>query len=114
MDIGANTSPLVLNPTAFRRTRFNITAYINELRIFVTDNLLSNNKLLPNYEASRQKEISGLLERGVFRIVKRLEIPTTIRIFGSKFVDNIKFKGIAKAFEKSRLVVQAYNDSRKR
>jgi hypothetical protein len=31
-------------------------------------------------------------------------------IFNSRFVDEIKYPGTDKAFEKSRLVVQAYND----
>ncbi len=31
-------------------------------------------------------------------------------IFNSRFVDEIKKEGTATAFEKSRLVVQAYND----
>ena len=34
-------------------------------------------------------------------------------IFGSRFVDQIKNEGTEKAFEKSRLVVQAFNDSEK-
>ena len=33
-----------------------------------------------------------------------------MRIFNSRFVDEIKNEGTAMAFEKSRLVVQAYNN----
>ena len=41
------------------------------------------------------------------------DIPTGARVFGSRFVDQIKNEGTEKAFEKSRLVVQAFNDSDK-
>ena len=59
---------------------------------------------------SRQKEMNGLLEKGVFEVVSISEVPKNIRIFNSRFVDEIKNIGTANAFEKSRLVVQAYND----
>ena len=59
---------------------------------------------------SRHKEINGLLEKGVFEVVSISKVPQGIRIFNSRFVDEIKNIGTAAAFEKSRLVVQAYND----
>ena len=66
------------------------------------------------YSASRQKEITGLLEKGVFEIVvDHQNISSNTRIFNSRFVDAIKHSGIDKAFEKSRLVIQAYNDEEK-
>jgi hypothetical protein len=68
---------------------------------------------LPNYKASRQKELNGLLEKGVFEIMNSEDLPAGARIFGSRFVDQIKNEGTEKAFEKSRLVVQAFNDSEK-
>jgi hypothetical protein len=42
------------------------------------------------------------------------QIPTAARIFNSRFVDGIKFTGTSKAYEKSCLVIQAYNDNDKR
>ena len=39
-----------------------------------------------------------------------LELPKDIRIFNFRFVDKIKNIGTAIVFEKSRLVVQDYND----
>jgi hypothetical protein len=45
--------------------------------------------------------------------VRLTDIPQGVRLFNSRFVDEIKNKGTDKAFEKSRLVVQAYNDSEK-
>ena len=41
------------------------------------------------------------------------EVPQGARIFNSRFVDEVKNKGTNKAFTKSRLVVQAYNDDEK-
>jgi hypothetical protein len=65
------------------------------------------------YDASRQKELNGLLEKGVFEICNLDDIPQGVRLFNSRFVDEVKFPGTNKAFEKSRLVVQAYNDQEK-
>jgi len=65
------------------------------------------------FSASRQKELTGLLEKGVFEIIKLTDVPQGVRLFNSRFVDEIKNKGTDKAFEKSRLVVQAYNDAEK-
>jgi hypothetical protein len=62
---------------------------------------------------SRRKEINGLLEKGVFAVVTERDVPQDVRIFNSRFVDEIKHPGTDKAFEKSRLVVQAYNDQGK-
>jgi len=53
---------------------------------------------------SRKKEIDGLLNQNVFKIVDIRDIPKGERLFGSRFVDNIKQQnGIP--YEKSRLVV---------
>jgi len=65
------------------------------------------------FSASRQKELAGLLEKGVFEITKLADVPQGVRLFNSRFVDEIKNPGTDKAFEKSRLVVQAYNDQEK-
>jgi hypothetical protein len=69
-----------------------------------------DNQPYHQFKASRQKEIAGLLEKGVFEIVNLKNVPPGTRLFNSRFVDEIKNKGTDKAFEKSRLVVQAYND----
>jgi hypothetical protein len=45
---------------------------------------------LPQFAASRQKEIAGLLEKGVFQPISRDDVPRGIRIFSSRFVDEIK------------------------
>ena len=64
----------------------------------------------PSYVDSRTKEINGLLEKGVFEIVDISTVPEGTCVFNSRFVDEIKNKGTDQAFEKSHLVVQAYNN----
>jgi hypothetical protein len=64
----------------------------------------------PSFAESRKKEINGLYEKGAFEFVDASEVPEGTRIFGSRFVDEIKHPGTDKAYEKSRLVIQAYND----
>jgi hypothetical protein len=54
-----------------------------------------------------------LLEKGVFKVVKALEVPERVRIFNSRFVNKIKLKDNV-LFMKSRLVVQAYNNNEKK
>jgi len=65
------------------------------------------------FSALRQKEVTGLLKKGVFKIIKLHDMPKGVRLFNSRFVDEIKNKGTDKAFEKLQLVVQAYNDFKK-
>jgi len=57
---------------------------------------------------SRQKELNVLHEKGALKLWE-----VGVRIFNSRFVDEIKNEGTDKAFEKSRLVVQAFNDTDK-
>ena len=79
-----------------------------DITIFLQDD---NN--YSQFKASRQKEITGLLEKGVFKLIDPQEVPAGVRIFNSHFIDEIKNKSTDKVFEKSRLVVQAYNDHEK-
>jgi hypothetical protein len=59
---------------------------------------------------SQRKEINRLLEKGVFITVIVKDVPQGVYIFNSRFVNEIKHPGTNKAFKKSRLVIQAYND----
>ncbi len=68
---------------------------------------------LPQFAAFRQKEINGLIEKGVFQPVRTDDVSFGVRIFNFRFVDEIKHLDTDKAFEKSRLVVQAFNDQNK-
>ena len=62
---------------------------------------------------SQRKEINGLLEKGVFVVIAERDVPQGVHIFNSHFINEIKHPSTNKAFEKSRLVVQAYNDQGK-
>jgi len=66
------------------------------------------------FEASRRKEIEGLMEKGVFELVPYDRSMDGKRIFRSRFVDEVKGKGTDNPFEKSRLVVQAFADNGKK
>jgi hypothetical protein len=62
---------------------------------------------------SRHLKLIRLLEKGMFKVVKALEVLERVRIFNFKFVNKIKLKDNV-LFMKSRLVVQAYNDNKKK
>jgi hypothetical protein len=57
------------------------------------------------YKDSRQTEIAGLLEKGVFAVTSRTNMLKGVRIFNSRFINEIKNKGIKKELRKSRLVI---------
>ena len=59
------------------------------------------------------KEINRLLEKGVFVVITERDIPQSVYIFNLCFINEIKYFSTDKAFEKLRLIVQAYNDQRK-
>jgi len=66
------------------------------------------------FQASDKQEIDGLIARGVFKFEKY--DPTKfneVRIFKSRMVNEIKGKATDAPFEKSRLVIQGYNDDGK-
>ena len=66
------------------------------------------------FEQSRNDEIEGLIARGVFEFVQYDPVKhASIRIFSSRLVNEIKGKATGTPFEKSRLVIQAYNDEGK-
>ncbi len=68
---------------------------------------------LSQFAAFRQKEINDLIEKDVFQSVRTDDVSLDVRIFNFRFVDEIKHLDIDKAFEKSRLVVQTFNDQNK-
>ncbi len=67
----------------------------------------------PTFVESRRKKINDLLKRQVFEIIIISKMPKNIRIFNFRFVDEIKHPDTSQAYEKSRLIVQAYNDHEK-
>jgi hypothetical protein len=66
------------------------------------------------FEASQKQEIKGLIAKGVFRFEEyNREKHGDVRIFNSRLVDEVKGKATENPYEKSRLVIQAYNDEGK-
>ena len=66
------------------------------------------------FEKSQQQEINSLVIREVFEFVQyNPNKYSGVRIFNSRLVNKVKGKTINTPFEKSRLVVQAYNDKDK-
>ena len=53
----------------------------------------------------QRKKINRLLKKGVFVVIIERDIPQSICIFNSRFVNKIKHPNINKTFKKSRLIV---------
>ncbi|KAE8553803.1 hypothetical protein EYB25_002341 [Talaromyces marneffei] len=104
-----DTTPKAIPPqTTLRTPVVEIPPYRPETYVQATYEALEH-----QFTESRRKEINGLTEKGVFEAVDPKDVPLNIRIFNLRFVDEIKNPRTDKAFEKSRLVVQAYNDADK-
>jgi hypothetical protein len=74
-------------------------------------NIITNVDFL--FIASRTKEIVKLLEKKVFESINKDDASIDVRIFSSRFVNEIKHSEIEKTFEKSRLVMQAFKNQNK-
>jgi hypothetical protein len=68
---------------------------------------------ITSFSASRHKKLIELLKKNVFRVTSIDDVSSEIRVFNSRFVDEIKHSGTDQAYEKSRLIVQAYKDQNK-
>lgn len=82
---------------------------------FIRNNLYSDNinvKLLLCI-LSKQKKFLGLLEKKVFQVINPKDVSISIQVFILWFIDKIKNANINKLFEKSYLVMQAYNNFNK-
>ena len=89
-------------------------SFTADITIRIPDPSLQNTWLSGSgkpFEQSRQKELNGLFEHGVFEIIDY--IPPNSQVFKTRFIDEVKHTGTEKAFEKSRLVVQGYSNSGK-
>ena len=58
-----------------------------------------------NFQASRLKELNGLFEKRIFKIIYIDDLLIEARVFESRFVNQIKNEETEKAFEKSRLII---------
>ncbi len=66
-----------------------------------------------SFTASRAKEIVELLKKEIFESINKDDVSIDVRIFSSRFVNEIKHSDIEKAFEKSRLMMQAFKNQNK-
>ncbi|KAI0995958.1 hypothetical protein K3495_g12223 [Podosphaera aphanis] len=64
------------------------------------------------FEASRKKEIEDLINQRVFHAILESSTTPGKRIFNARMVDTIKYNNFI-PYEKSRLVIQAFNDTSK-
>ena len=78
------------------------------------DHVDSNQTDEHNFWQSRKKEITCLLEAGIFEIVDRKDVPKGTRIYGSRWVDTLKRGRDGQGVEKSRLIAHNYRDYRSR
>ena len=58
----------------------------------------------------KYKEINRLFKKGVFVDIMERNILQSVCIFNLYFINKIKYLNTNKAFKKSRLVIQAYNN----
>jgi hypothetical protein len=66
------------------------------------------------FEESQQQEIESLIANGVFEFVQyNLNKYSGIRIFNLRLVNEVKGKVTSTPYEKSRLIIQAYNNEGK-
>jgi hypothetical protein len=82
-----------------------LIAYLN----FILNSIIADSSFI----ASRQQKIAELLEKDVFLSVNKADVFSDVRIFSFRFVNEIKHSSIDKAFEKFRLVVQAFKNQNK-
>jgi hypothetical protein len=66
-----------------------------------------------SFIASRAKEIVELLKKEIFDSINKNDVSIDVRIFSSRFVNEIKYSEIEKAFEKVRLIMQAFKNQNK-
>ena len=66
-----------------------------------------------NFQASRKKELNGLFEKKIFEVIHIDNLFAKARVFESRFINQMKNEEIEKAFEKSRLMIQVFNNSKK-
>jgi hypothetical protein len=88
------------------RSRKYFASIVNVIFNAIIDSVNIDSSLI----SFRQKEIAELLEKDVFLSINKRDVSADVRIFNSRFVNEIKHSETEKAFEKFRLMIQAFND----
>jgi hypothetical protein len=81
--------------------------------IFILNSSSFTFVFISTFVESRRKKINDLLKRQVFEIIIISKMSKNIRILNFRFVDEIKHSDTSQTYEKSRLIVQTYNDHEK-
>jgi hypothetical protein len=108
----SNSADSILFIESIKRDRDRFRKFFASIANFIF-NTIDTINFVSSFTASRQKEIVELLEKEIFISVNKRNVSTDVRIFSSRFVNEIKHSGTEKAFEKFRLVIQAFNDQNK-
>jgi hypothetical protein len=99
---------------SIKRDRDRFRKYLASIANVIFNIININSSLIDSsFIAFRQKEIVDLLEKNVFLSVNKKNVSTNIRIFNSRFVDEVKNSDTEKTFEKFLLVMQTFNDQNK-
>ncbi len=61
-------------------------------------------------KSSREKELQGLLHKGMFRVLDSITVPASARVYGTRWVDATKTLSNGKKTLKSRLVARNFKD----
>jgi hypothetical protein len=96
--------------TAYLSFVFNNDSIDSNFALAFVAKFETNHTSLSQFAVFRQKKTIELIEKDVFQSVNRIDVLSSTRIFNSRFVDEIKHLDIDKAFEKSRFVIQTFND----
>ena len=102
-----------------KRNNISITFIINKKKANIklslklrNENKITIFKIL--FKASQKQEINGLIIRRIFNLIEFDPIKyISIRIFNSKLINEIKGKIINNLYEKSKLIIQGYNNEKK-
>ncbi len=81
--------------------------------IFILNSSSSTFVFISTFVESKRKKVNDLFKRQVFEIIIISKMSKNIRIFNFCFVDEIKHSDTSQTYEKSRLIVQTYNDHEK-
>jgi hypothetical protein len=65
------------------------------------------------FDAAKQKELQGLIERSTWEVVLKDEMPENPNIMGGRFALTIKDSVTSKEIYKARYVVQGFRDKKK-
>ena len=97
-----------------RRGRRRSRKQISEKNFIFTSDIYFFSNIPTNhhpYVESRKKKMIELIEKRIFISINKKKMSEGMRIFNSRFVDEVKNVDTKSTFEKSRLMMQTYNDS---